>query len=84
MEFGGKGIYAAWELSYLEPVFQNLNFHGREKFIDTKTSSRYVRGYCPNAEYIQPRILAFRTNEWNEGMASAQLEALERTTKFFS
>jgi perosamine synthetase len=84
MEFGGKGIYAAWELSYLEPAFQNLNFHGRENFIDSITSSKYVRGYCPNAEYIQPRILAFRTNEWDEVIASAQLEALEQTTKFFS
>jgi perosamine synthetase len=84
MEFGGKGIYAAWQLSYLEPVFQNLNFHGREKFIHSKISSRYVRGYCPNAEHIQPRILAFRTNEWNEESASVQLEALRRTVQFFS
>lgn len=84
MEFGGKGIYAAWQLSYLEPVFQRLNFHGREHFIDPGVSSSYVRGNCPNAEYIQPRVLAFRTNEWDEEIASAQLEALERTTKFFS
>lgn len=84
MELGGKGIYAAWELSYLEPAFQNLNFHGRENFIDSVNSSKYVRGYCPNAEYIQPRILAFRTNEWDEDIASVQLEALEQTTKFFS
>jgi perosamine synthetase len=84
MEFGGKGIYAAWELSYLEPVFQNLNFHGREKFIHPKIRSKYIRGYCPIAEYVQPRILAFRTNEWVEDIASGQLEALERTTKFFS
>ena len=84
MELGGKGIYAAWELSYLEPAFQNLNFHGRENFIDSITSSQYVRGYCPNAEYIQPRVLAFRTNEWDKDVASTQLEALEQTTKFFS
>jgi len=84
MEFGGKGIYAAWELSYLEPVFQNLNFRGREKFIDSRIASKYVRGYCPNAEYIQPRIFAFRTNEWEEALASAQIEALDRTINSFS
>jgi perosamine synthetase len=84
MEFGGKGIYAAWELSYLEPVFQNLNFHGRENFIDSKISSKYVRGYCPNAEYIQPRILAFRTNEWNPAESQIQAEVLRKTALYFN
>jgi perosamine synthetase len=84
MEFGGKGIYAAWQLSYLEPVFQDLNFQGREKFIDSKISSKYTRGYCPNAEYIQPRVLAFRTNEWDSQQADIQIEALRKTVKFFN
>jgi len=84
MEFGGKGIYAAWELSYLEPVFQNLNFCGREKFIDSKISGGYRRGYCPEAEYIQPRVLAFRTNEWDPREADRQLSALQRVIDFFS
>ena len=84
MEFGGKGIYAAWQLSYLEPVFQDLNFQGREKFIDPKISSKYTRGYCPNAEYIQPRVLAFRTNEWDSQQADIQIEALRKTIKFFN
>ncbi len=83
MEFGGKGIYASWELSYLEPVFQNLNFRGREKFIDPKISANYVRGYCPNAEYIQPKVLAFRTNEWDPNQFQNQLEALGETITYF-
>jgi perosamine synthetase len=83
MEFGGKGIYAAWELSYLEPVFQNLNFCGREKFIDPKISANYVRGCCPNAEYIQPRVLAFRTNEWDLNQFQTQLAALRKTINYF-
>ena len=84
MSFGGKGIYAAWQLSYLEPVFQNLNFQGRQKFIDPSVSSKYIRGYCPNAEYIQPRVLAFRTNEWNLKGAQIQAEALRKTAEFFN
>lgn len=83
LEFGGKGIYAAWQLSYLEPVFKNLNFMGRERFISIENSSRYQAGYCPNAEYIQPRILAFRTNEWDEELCNIQIDALEKTISYF-
>ena len=84
MAFGGKGIYAAWQLSYLEPVFQNLNFQGREKFVDSRISSKYTRGNCPSAEYIQPRILAFRTNEWDSQKAEIQFEALRKTALYFN
>lgn len=84
VELGGKGIYAAWALSYLEPAFQELNFHGREEFIDSNTSAKYVRGYCPNAEYIQPRLLAFRTNEWNLEQAQIQAQILRDTALFFN
>jgi perosamine synthetase len=83
MEFGGKGIYAAWQLSYLEPAFQNLNFCGREKFINQEISKRYISGYCPNAEYIQPRILAFRTNEWESDSQEMQISALNKVIKHF-
>jgi perosamine synthetase len=84
MEFGGKGIYASWELSYLEPVFQNLNFCGRERFIDSKTSANYRQGLCPEAEYIQPRILAFRTNEWDLEQFIIQAEVLRKTALYFN
>jgi perosamine synthetase len=83
-EFGGKGIYAAWQLSYLEPVFKDLNFMGREKFISVENSSRYKAGYCPNAEYLQPRILAFRTNEWDEELCDIQIGALRKTIDYFN
>lgn len=83
-EFGGKGIYAAWQLSYLEPAFKNLSFMGRERFISIENSSRYQAGYCPNAEYIQPRIFAFRTNEWDEELCDIQIGALRKTTNYFN
>ena len=83
MEFGGKGIYAAWQLSYLEPAFQKLNFCGREKFINQEISQRYRPGYCPNAESIQPRILAFRTNEWESDSQEMQISALNKVIKHF-
>jgi len=33
LENGGDGVYAAWKLTYLEPMFQSLNLLGRERFI---------------------------------------------------
>lgn len=82
-EFGGAGIYAAWQLNYNEPVFQNRNFLGREQFISEANLSSYSKGLCPNAEYLQPRILAFRTNEWNAKHGKAQISALRKTIDFF-
>lgn len=82
-EFGGKGIYAAWKLNYKEPMFQNLNLLGRERFISAENRLKYLQELCPNAEKLQPRILAFRTNEWSEKAALRQQKALIKTLRFF-
>ena len=37
---GGDGIYAAWQLTYLEPMFVNLDLLGREKFISNSNPSK--------------------------------------------
>ena len=84
MEFGGKGIYAAWELSYLEPAFQNRKFLNRERFISESRLSEYKKGLCPVSEYLQPRILAFRTNEWDSEQLQTQANALRKTISYFS
>lgn len=84
MEFGGKGIYAAWELSYLEPAFQNRKFLNRERFIREDRLSGYKKGLCPVSEYLQPRILAFRTNEWDSEQLQTQADALRKTINYFS
>ncbi len=84
MKYGGKGIYAAWQLTYLEPAFVKHNFLGRERFISSETLGSYREGLCPNAEYIQPRLLAFRTNEWDLEGLELQVEALRKTIQYFS
>ena len=81
--FGGKGIYAAWQLTYHEPFFRNANFLGREKFIKPEILDSYSQNLCPNAEIIQPRVLAFRTNEWTKTALKKQIKALESTIKHF-
>ncbi len=86
MEFGGDGIYAAWKLTYLEPMFQTMNFSGKEDIIKTMYGGmlqEFGKGLCPVAEKIQPQILAFKTNYWDWNRAEKQVEILKRTIAFY-
>lgn len=83
MSLGGKGIYAAWKLGYLEPAIQERNLLGREKFIALKRLEEYKVGLCPAAEEVQPKILSFRTNEWSDEGLEVQLNALRKTIEHF-
>lgn len=86
MEFGGDGIYAAWKLTYLEPMFQTMNFSGKEDIIKNMYGGNlqeFGKGLCPVAEKIQPRILAFKTNYWDWDRAEKQSESLKRTIVFY-
>lgn len=86
MELGGDGIYAAWKLTYLEPMFQKMDFSGKEKIIENLYKSelqKYKKGLCPVAEKIQPQILAFKTNYWDWARAERQVEILKKTIKFY-
>lgn len=81
---GGDGVYGAWQLTYLEPMFKNLSLLGREKYISKKNLESYKFGLCPNAEWLQPRLFQFKTNYWNFSDAEKQAEILHRTLKSFS
>lgn len=83
MELGGDGIYAAWKLSYLEDMFRNMNFGGREKLIRYFGDYRYEPGLCPVAETIQPQLLQFKTNYYDTARAEKQAEILRETIAFF-
>lgn len=83
MEFGGDGIYSAWKLSYMEPAFKNMNFLGREKLINNKYEYDYNKVKCPIAEYLQPRMLQFKTDYWDEADAMKQAEILKQTIDYF-
>lgn len=78
---GGKGIYAAWKLNYEEPVFRSLSLMGREKLFSAEQRAYLLSVRCENAEYLQPRILAFRSNEWSTAQQRTQIAALRRTIK---
>jgi perosamine synthetase len=84
IEFGGDGVYAAWKLTYLEPMFKEMNLLGREKFISKENKSKYIEGLCPNAERIAPKLLQFKTNYWDLSKAEKQADILHRTLKSFT
>ena len=81
---GGDGIYAAWELTYLEPMFKNMNLLGREHFISADNKAMYKHGLCPVAEKLQPSLMQFKTNYWDIAEAHNQAEILRKTLSFFS
>ena len=80
---GGDGVYAAWKLTYLEPMFSSMNLLGREKYISDKNKDSYKKGLCPNAEWLQPRLFQFKTNYWEFSDAEKQAEILSETLKTF-
>lgn len=74
---GGDGYYAAWKLSYFEPLFQNYiqNLPG--------VWQKYKKGLCPVAEYLQPRMIQMKTNYWNLNEAKKQAKILKKTIQLF-
>jgi perosamine synthetase len=80
---GGDGVYAAWQLTYLEPMFQKLNLLGRERFISAENLATYKLGLCPVAEKIQPQLMQFKTNYWDLSKAHEQAEILRKTLSTF-
>jgi len=72
---GGDPYYAAWKLSYFEPLFQTII----QKMPDIW--QRYEKGMCPNAEYLQPRLIQLKTNYWDIEDAKYQAAALNKTLK---
>jgi perosamine synthetase len=84
LENGGHGVYAAWKLTYLEPMFEKLTLLGRERFISAENIALYKPGLCPVAERLQKRLMQFKTNYWNIDQAVEQAETLRATLKMFN
>ena len=74
---GGDCFYAAWKLSYFEPLFlkEAQNYKG--------VTQKYKNGLCPNAEFLQPRMIQLKTNYWNLDDSKRQAEILNRTINQF-
>lgn len=74
---GGDGYYAAWKLSYNEPLFQNII-----QKMDGVWQS-YNSQLCPVSEYLQSRMIQLKTNYWNLEEAKKQAIILKKTIKEF-
>lgn len=70
---GGDGYYAAWKLSYNEPAFQNILQPMEGVW------QKYDASCCPNAEYLQKRMIQLKTNYWDINEAKHQAEILKNT-----
>ncbi|MEK9568705.1 MAG: DegT/DnrJ/EryC1/StrS family aminotransferase [Alphaproteobacteria bacterium] len=81
---GHDGVYAAWKLSYEEPMFKKMEFLGRQEYISSENKKRYSNSPCPVAEYLQPRLFQFKTNYWNLSDAHRQAEIIRKTLKQFN
>ena len=74
-KYNGFSYYGAWQLTYLEPLFQQKIFGARAKYINRD----YPVGLCPIAETLQPRLIQFKTNFWNLDEAYNQAKILQKT-----
>lgn len=70
---GGDNYYAAWKLSYNEPAYQNI----LQK--QPGVWQKYDETCCPNAEYLQKRMIQLKTNYWDIEEAKEQAEILKKT-----
>ena len=82
VSFGGDGFYGAWSVPYLEPVMQQRKFVKRCPEIYKDVT--YEQGLCPVAESIQPRLMQFKTNYRDIGIAAEKIKALRNTIEFFN
>ena len=70
---GGDGYYAAWKLSYNEPAYQEVLQPMEGVW------QKYDANCCPNAEYLQKRMIQLKTNYWDIEDAKKQAEILKKT-----
>ena len=72
---GGDGYYAAWKLTYQEELFEKEIQHMKG------ITQEYSEGLCPNAEFLQKRMICMKTNYWDLDEAYTQAEILRKTLK---
>lgn len=84
MQNGGDGFYAAWKLSYMEPMFQNRALLGREAYLSEQNKAKWRLGLCPVAEELQPKLIQLKTNYMDETQMCQQAQALRKTLAHFA
>lgn len=86
-ELGGDNPYAAWLVTYLEPVMAEQRFYGKGCPVRCplyEGKAEWKLGLCPTAEGIQSKLIQFKNNLADVDEARQQAEALRRTIEFYS
>jgi perosamine synthetase len=76
---GGDGIYGAWSVPYLEPVMIERKYVRR--YPEIYSDINYEKGLCPIAEYVQPKIMQFKTNYRDIKLAEEKANILYKVIK---
>ena len=85
-EFGGDGVYSAWQVVYLEPAMAEQRFYGKGCPVHCPLYEGKVEwgpGLCPTAEKVQPQMMQFKNNIGDLNEAQEQADALRKTIDFF-
>ena len=64
---GGDGFYGGLSVPYEEPVMSNYS---------------YVKGECPNAEIVQPKMMQFKCNYRNLDEANSKIDILKNILSY--
>ena len=81
IEFGGEGVYGCWSLTYNEPIVATGEYKYHNPPLYEELS--FDKSLYPNAELIQPQLMLFPLNYPSLDIAMPQVEALEKTIKFY-
>ncbi|NDB56070.1 hypothetical protein EB169_09610 [archaeon] len=81
IEFGGESIFAAWALTYDEPIVAEGIFKKQNPAL--YSNIEYKKSDYPIAEKIQPQLMQFPLNYSSFEESEPQLDALDRTLRFY-
>lgn len=90
VEHGGDGLYSAWKPVHLEPIFRTMAFFGskdQSPNYDPRYKGKvksYQEGDCPTIEKLQRRLCQFKTSMQSLDKVEQQVQALQKTIRYFS
>ena len=76
---GGDGIYSAWAVTYNEPVIKEGQF--KKRYPEIYNTIDLSSQSCKNAEFLQKRIMQFKTNYRDVDLAYKKAKILKKTLK---
>jgi perosamine synthetase len=88
MEFGGDGFYAAWQVTYNEPVIKEMAFYGKGCPVRCPLYEgprvEWGPGLCPVSESVQPKLMQLQCNYGDLEEAKEKAAALRKTIQFYA